>query len=57
LLAHCWHGAARSLPRPPPVLGAAYRAPVPLPADCSVWLHGQSGTYKTSVTALARMRR
>ena len=37
-----------------PVLAAAYRAPVPLPADCSVWLHGQSGTYKTSVTALAQ---
>jgi Domain of unknown function (DUF3854) len=37
-----------------PLLGAVYRAPVPLPADCSAWLHGQSGTFKTSLCALGQ---
>ncbi len=37
-----------------PLLGTVYRAPVPLPADCSAWLHGQSGTFKTSLCALAQ---
>jgi hypothetical protein len=37
-----------------PLLAAVYRAPVPLLTDCSVWLHGQSGTYKTSLCALAQ---
>ena len=37
-----------------PLLGAVYRAPVPLPTDCSAWLHGQGGTFKTSLCALAR---
>jgi hypothetical protein len=37
-----------------PVLAAVYRAPLPLPADCSGWLAGESGIYKTSVLALAQ---
>jgi hypothetical protein len=37
-----------------PLLGTVYRAPVPLPASCSAWLHGQSGTFKTSLCALAQ---
>ena len=37
-----------------PLLGAAYRAPLPLLPDCSVWLYGESGTYKTALSALAQ---
>src|SRR5206468_4771618 len=37
-----------------PLLGAVYRAPVPLPTNCAGWLHGQSGTFKTSLCALAQ---
>lgn len=37
-----------------PVLAAAYRAPLPLPPDCAVWLFGRSGTLKTAITALAQ---
>lgn len=37
-----------------PVLAAVYRAPLPLPPDCAVWLFGRSGTLKTAVTALAQ---
>lgn len=37
-----------------PLLGAVYRAPVPLPADCSGWLYGKSGTFKTNLTALGQ---
>lgn len=36
------------------VLAAVYRAPLPLPPDCAVWLFGRSGTLKTAVTALAQ---
>ncbi|MGP8000171.1 MAG: hypothetical protein ACLPKI_23070 [Streptosporangiaceae bacterium] len=36
------------------LLGAAYRAPLPLPPDCSGWLYGHSGTFKTSLSALAQ---
>lgn len=35
-----------------PLLAAAYRAPLPLPPDCTVWLYGRSGTFKTAVTSL-----
>jgi hypothetical protein len=35
-----------------PLLAAVYRAPLPLPPDCAVWLFGRSGTFKTAVTAL-----
>ena len=37
-----------------PVLAAVYRAPLPLPPDCAVWLFGRSGTLKTAITALAQ---
>jgi hypothetical protein len=37
-----------------PVLAAVYRAPLPLPPDCAVWLYGRSGTLKTAITALAQ---
>jgi hypothetical protein len=37
-----------------PLLAAVYRAPLPLPPDCAVWLFGRSGTFKTAVTALAQ---
>ncbi len=37
-----------------PLLGTVYRAPVPLPSDCSAWLHGQTGTFKTAMCALAQ---
>jgi hypothetical protein len=37
-----------------PWLAATYRAPLPLPPDCGVWLYGRSGTFKTQMTALAQ---
>jgi hypothetical protein len=37
-----------------PVLAAVYRAPLPLAPDCSVWLYGRSGTFKTAITAVAQ---
>ena len=37
-----------------PLLAPAYRAPLPLPPDCSVWFYVRSGTFKTAVTALAQ---
>ena len=37
-----------------PVLAAAYRAPLPLAPDCTGWLYGRSGTYKTALTSLAQ---
>jgi hypothetical protein len=37
-----------------PLLAAVYRAPLPLPPDCAVWLFGRSGTLKTAITALAQ---
>jgi hypothetical protein len=37
-----------------PLLAAAYRAPLPLWPDCSVWLYGLSGTLKTSLSCLAQ---
>jgi hypothetical protein len=37
-----------------PILAAVYRAPLPLPPDCAVWLYGRSGTYKTAITAVAQ---
>lgn len=37
-----------------PLLGAVYRAPLPLPPDCAVWVYGRSGTYKTELTALGQ---
>jgi hypothetical protein len=36
------------------VLASAYRAPLPLPPDCSVWVYGRSGTFKTAMTALGQ---
>jgi hypothetical protein len=36
------------------ILAAAYRAPLPLAPDCSVWVHGHSGTLKTAITALSQ---
>lgn len=35
-----------------PLLASVYRAVLPLPPDCSVWLFGRSGTFKTAITAL-----
>ena len=37
-----------------PWLAAAYRAPLPVPPDCAVWLYGKSGTFKTEQTALGQ---
>jgi len=37
-----------------PLLGAVHRAPLPLPADCTVWLYGRTGTLKTALCALAQ---
>ena len=37
-----------------PWLAAAYRAPLPLPADCGVWMYGPSGTFKSEQTALGQ---
>jgi hypothetical protein len=37
-----------------PLLASVYRAPLPLPADCSVWEYGRSGTFKTAMTALGQ---
>jgi len=37
-----------------PLLASVYRAPLPLPADCSVWEYGRSGSFKTAMTALAQ---
>ncbi len=37
-----------------PVLAAAWRAPLPIPADCGVWLYGRTGSFKTELTALAQ---
>jgi hypothetical protein len=37
-----------------PLLAAIYRAPLPLSPDCSVWVYGRSGTYKTALTAVAQ---
>jgi Domain of unknown function (DUF3854) len=37
-----------------PLLGAVYRAPLPLPPDCAVWLYGRTGTLKTALCALAQ---
>jgi hypothetical protein len=37
-----------------PLLGAVYRAPLPLPPDCTPWLRGQTGTLKTALCALAQ---
>jgi hypothetical protein len=37
-----------------PLLGAVYRAPLPLLPDCAVWLRGLSGALKTALCALAQ---
>ena len=37
-----------------PLLAAAYRAPLPVPPDCTVWDYGRSGAFKTALTALAQ---
>lgn len=37
-----------------PLLAAVYRAPLPLPPECAVWLYGRTGTLKTALTALAQ---
>ena len=37
-----------------PWLAATYRAPLPLPPDCGVWIYGPSGTFKTEQTALGQ---
>ena len=37
-----------------PILGAVYRAPLPLPPDCAPWLYGRTGTFKTTLCALAQ---
>jgi hypothetical protein len=35
-----------------PLLGAAYRAPLPVLPDCTPWLRGQSGALKTALCTL-----
>jgi hypothetical protein len=35
-----------------PLLGAAYRAPLPLLPDCAPWIRGQSGALKTAMCTL-----
>lgn len=35
-----------------PLLGAAYRAPLPLLPDCAPWMRGQSGALKTALCTL-----
>ena len=37
-----------------PLLAAVYRAPLPLPPDCAVWVYGRSGTFKSALTAVAQ---
>ena len=37
-----------------PVLGAVYRAPLPLPPECTVWEYGPTETFKSEITALAQ---
>lgn len=37
-----------------PMMCATYRAVLPLAPDCSVWVFGRSGTFKTATTALAQ---
>jgi hypothetical protein len=37
-----------------PMLATVYRAPLPIAPDCSVWMFGSSGTFKTAITALAQ---
>ena len=37
-----------------PLLASAYRAVLPLSPDCSVWLFGRSGTFKTAITSLTQ---
>jgi len=37
-----------------PVLATVYRAPLPIAPDCSVWMFGRSGTFKTAITALGQ---
>lgn len=37
-----------------PLLAAAYRAPLPVAPDCTVWEYGRSGAFKTALTALAQ---
>jgi hypothetical protein len=37
-----------------PWLAAAYRAPLPLPPDCAVWMYGESGTFKSEQCALGQ---
>jgi Domain of unknown function (DUF3854) len=37
-----------------PLLAAVYRAPLPLPPDCTPWLRGLTGALKTALCALAQ---
>lgn len=37
-----------------PLLAAVYRAPLPLSPECAVWGYGESGTFKSEMTALAQ---
>jgi hypothetical protein len=37
-----------------PWLAATYRAPLPLPPDCAVWMFGESGTFKSEQCALGQ---
>jgi hypothetical protein len=37
-----------------PWLAATYRAPLPLPPDCAVWMYGESGTFKSEQCALGQ---
>jgi hypothetical protein len=35
-----------------PILAAVYRAPLPLPPDCAVWVYGRSGTFGSQVVVV-----
>jgi hypothetical protein len=37
-----------------PILAAVYRAPLPLPPDCTGWLYGPTETFKSEITALGQ---
>jgi hypothetical protein len=36
-----------------PLLGSAYRASLPLPAECSAWIVGETGSFKTATSVVA----
>jgi hypothetical protein len=36
-----------------PLLGSVYRASLPLPAECSAWMVGETGSFKTALSVVA----